>query len=340
MPTDVLFLEPDNFTDQMWGGDWIPRFKSLPPRPGPVAESWEFSTRAERPTWARLPGGGRAPLTAIAGEFPILIKFIDAADDLSLQVHPSDDQHPSGGKSEAWLILDVGHGPADGYVYAGFNKEKADGFASRDAFESVFFDALAQANAMGPSQDPKIREKAERLLVPFVNKIKVRPGDVIEVRPGLIHATGRGVRLFEIQQDSDVTYRVWDWNRPDAKKLLAGKTEFRELHLAEARRVLDFKPVAPEDVRPAPHGDTLIREADGKFALDRLRFKIKGDRAVLAKRQGFQVLTAIKGSVSFDGMSDKILGQGHSAFVPAGAPAVELVATDGPAEVLRSYVPV
>lgn len=345
--TSALPLDPANFTDQMWGGDWIPRLKGLPPENGPIGESWEFSARPERPSFV-IVGGRRISLLDLISEHrqklfgsatPILIKFIDARDDLSLQVHPSDGQAEPGaeGKSEAWVVLDTETAAGDGYIYLGFHPDKAAGFPDREAFASAFFDALNQANSLGPSADPAVRAKAERLIVPFLNKIRVKPGEVYEIRPGVVHAMGRGVRIYEVQQSSDTTYRVWDWNRPDAKKLQQGVVAFRPLHLKEARSVLDFRAFPPEEFRPAPSPEgVLILEHDKRFAAARMLLAKTGDTTTIDTGGRYRVLTLVRGRAK---VGDVSLSAGHSAFVPACVKNVTLEAVAAPAEVIASYVP-
>jgi mannose-6-phosphate isomerase class I len=178
-----LRLQADNFADYMWGGDWIPRMKGLPVPNAPVAESWEFSGHKERPSLVYLANGASVPLTTLIEKFPaeilgeslartrparvpILLKFIDSKDDLSLQVHPPADyaarvEHDSG-KAESWIILETGRETGEGFIYIGFNPDKAASYADAASFEESFLSAIQQANSLGPSVDPAVREKAER----------------------------------------------------------------------------------------------------------------------------------------------------------------------------------
>lgn len=143
-------------------------------------------------------------------EFPLLFKFIDANDVLSVQVHPDDkmaaEKHNAYGKTELWYVVDA---KPDSKIYTGFNK-------TTDA--KTFSEFLNQGNV-------------EELL----NVEDAKSGDVFFLPAGRIHAIGAGVLLAEIQQTSDITYRVFDWNRKDDK----GKS--RELHTELALEALDFK---------------------------------------------------------------------------------------------------
>lgn len=365
-----LRLQRDNFTDNQWGGDWIPRWKGLPVPAQPVGEAWEFSAHANRPSLVDI-GGAHVPLNEVMksapvylfgdalarrlnGAAPFLLKFIDSRDDLSVQVHPDDDyaraHERDNGKAESWVILGVGTGPGDGFLYVGFDSRRADGFATNDDFREAFLSAIDQANGEGPSEDPRVREKAERLVLPFLNRIPVRPGEVYDLPPGTIHAVGRGVRLFEIQQDSDVTYRVWDWNRPDSKKLKEGKREFRALHLAHAKHVIDFAAKPPEAYRREPvlvpvagegkrSRSILLEDSGRRFAADRLEI-FEGGSARLPGN--FCVITVVSGQAVIETGAESRswgeLSEGHSALVPAAA-ALAGVVVRGPALLIRSYVP-
>jgi mannose-6-phosphate isomerase len=352
-----LRLSVDNLTDHMWGGQWIRSFKDLAPSASPVGEAWELSARPEHPSRVEVGAGVSVSLTElvrdhatfILGEklvraygerLPLLTKFIDAADDLSVQVHPDDAHLPAGesGKSESWLILATERGAENGFIYLGFDSMKADAYPTRAAFADAFFDALNQANSMGPRDDAAVRARAERVVLPFLNRVRVKPGDVFNVRPGVVHAIGRGVRLFEIQQASDLTYRVWDWNRPDAKERAAGRLAFRPLHLKEARRVMDFDADAAETGSATLLGENereLVREFKDRFLLTRIDLK-PGLEYTLETNGVFQALTIIDGNVALGGVSAQ---RGRSVLIPAALERVTLRST-APAVVLRATVPV
>lgn len=144
------------------------------------------------------------------GEFPILIKFIEAQENLSVQLHPSDTlakkRHNSFGKTEMWYITE-----------AESNAELIVGFK-----ESITIDRYKDILAKGQLED-------------VLNKIKVEEGEVFFIKPGLVHAIGAGVTLAEIQQTSDVTYRLYDWLRVDKE----GRS--RELHTDLALEAIDFQ---------------------------------------------------------------------------------------------------
>ncbi|MCF6243123.1 MAG: class I mannose-6-phosphate isomerase [Bacteroidales bacterium] len=143
-------------------------------------------------------------------EFPVLIKFIDAADDLSIQVHPDDlyaqKRHKSYGKTEMWYIVQA---DKDAELITGFAKECS---------KPEYLAALNSGN-----------------LLDLLNEEKVSVGDVFFIPPGRVHAIGKGILLTEIQQTSDITYRIFDWGRTDSNG------NHRELHTDLALDVIDFK---------------------------------------------------------------------------------------------------
>lgn len=153
---------------------------------------------------------GNSVVERFGSEFPILIKFIDAKQDLSIQLHPNDElakkRHNSFGKTEMWYIMDA---DKDAELIVGFNKNVSRAQYAKSIEEDSLLDLL--------------------------NYEKVRKGDTFFINTGKIHAIGAGVMLAEIQQTSDITYRVFDFNRKDK----AGN--FRELHTDLALDAIDYE---------------------------------------------------------------------------------------------------
>ena len=229
----LLRFEPI-FQYRMWGGRKLEGLVAEPlPADQPIGEAWILSDRADFPSAvAEGPLKGKTVHELIAldrqgmfgtqsdkfEKYPLLLKFLDAREMLSVQVHPSD-QHrdllPPGerGKTEAWLVLDSDPGSS---IYAGLRP---------GATEAEMREALHDGTV-------------ESLLASFSPK----PGDGLFIEAGTVHALGGGVLVFEVQQNSDVTFRLFDWNRVDAK---TGKT--RELHIDESIQSTDFAkgPVMP-----------------------------------------------------------------------------------------------
>ncbi|MCL2596857.1 MAG: class I mannose-6-phosphate isomerase [Paludibacter sp.] len=153
---------------------------------------------------------GKSIYEKFGGNFPLLFKLIDADDKLSIQVHPNDtiswERHKTFGKTEMWYIIDA---EEDSELILGFAK---------DTTPSEFSSSLKNGT-----------------LELLLKKIKVRIGDVIFIPAGLVHAIGKGILLAEIQQSSDITYRVYDYNRKDDSGVE------RELHIEQAIDVINYK---------------------------------------------------------------------------------------------------
>lgn len=220
-------LFADNFHAIVWGGNRLKPMKNLPADNEPVGESWEISAvEGSRSVVKNGPLKGRdlASLTEeygalMLGEavqekygnvFPLLIKFIDAAQDLSIQVHPDDDlartRHSKFGKTEMWYIMKAEPGAK---LYAGF-KSPISKYEYEKRIEDGSICEVLQAH-------------------------DVQAGDVFYIPAGRVHAICGGILLAEIQQSSDVTYRIFDYNRMG----LDGKP--RQLHTEWAKDALDYQ---------------------------------------------------------------------------------------------------
>ncbi|GAB4287046.1 MAG: class I mannose-6-phosphate isomerase [Marinilabiliales bacterium] len=221
------------YKEKIWGGNALEKYfnRSIPFEN--CGESWEISGVQDNISVVEngfLKGNNLQELIEvymgdIVGEwvykkfgieFPLLIKFIDAKDILSLQVHPGDEyarkKHKAYGKTEMWYVIDA---EANSTIITGF-KKKID-------------------------KQKLIKHLEENTVIDVLNFEKVKPGDVFFIPSGRVHAIGKGVFLAEIQQVSDITYRLYDWNRKDQNGNL------RELHLDHALDVIDFE--IPESYR-------------------------------------------------------------------------------------------
>ena len=244
--------------------------------------------------------------------FPLLVKLIDAEENLSIQVHPNDAEAARLGdrlgKTECWYILDAAPGAA---IYLGLQPG-----VSVDEFAAACRAARGDAAAL-------------------LRRIPVSAGMTILTPAGTVHAIGAGVLLYELQQPSDITYRLDDWGRVDAN----GRP--RQLHLAEGLAVLkpDYRPdpIAPIDLATGA-GRRQFLVACRYFALERIA--LAGGEIVPVDALGSpQVLTCLRGraEVSVDGLSG-VLNAGESVVIPARAADNTLAATT-PAVVLRAWVP-
>ncbi len=219
MRAGPIRFAPEAMT-KVWGGRRLAERLGRKIPDGPVGECWEISARPEARTHAITgPRPGATPDELLGAPFPLLVKTLDAADRLSVQVHPGLDAAAiipgAESKHELWVVLDV---TPDAVLWRGF-KNGADR------------DVVAKASRDGSIAD---------LLV----EIHPRPGDIIEIPPGTVHAIGPGCLLLEVQESSDTTFRAFDWNRPG----LDG--EPRELHVDEALACFRFADVGPALLRP------------------------------------------------------------------------------------------
>lgn len=193
-----------------WAGKRLAVLKNLSNEASmSLGESWEIS-RLEEGLSLDVHGMGLNSFSQ--SELPYLVKFIDTDKPLSVQVHPHDKYAAKYedclGKTECWIILEAAQGSG---IYLGFKEEVT---------EVDFFKDVENGND----------------LTQYLQFHPVKPGDFFYVPAGSVHALGGGITLAEIQQSSGVTYRVWDWNRVDESG------ESRELHIEQAKAVLNFSP--------------------------------------------------------------------------------------------------
>lgn len=313
---------------RLWGGQRITNWLGLPPPvPERLGESWEVYA-SNRIRNGHLRGWslhqatrvypqqliGQRALERYGGSFPLLAKFIDANDRLSLQVHPDDtyahryEAHTGfHGKTEAWYILDARPGAE---VYYGLRA----GVTQAD---------FAAAVGAGEAED-------------LVNRVPVQAGDVIFVPPGTPHAINEGIMIFEIQESSDLTYRLYDYNRRDP---VSG--ELRELHLDKGLDVLQLTPLdvakpRPVACGPAAGGNLLV--ACDHFALEHWQLD---DPVTLASDPAtMEILTVIEGTGELVWERGRLaLRCGDTVVIPAMLVEWTMRPTTCGWRVLRSYVP-
>jgi mannose-6-phosphate isomerase len=248
--------------------------------------------------------GASAPLK----QFPLLLKFLDCAKTLSVQVHPNDAQAakldpPDLGKTEAWVVLAAEPGSL---IYAGLKP--------------------------GVDRAMLERETKRGTCDQCLHSFTPQAGDCVLIEAGTVHALGAGLLVAEIQQASDTTYRLFDWNRVDRD----GKP--RELHVEQALDTIDFSRGPVEPVHPralAEHGGERLIACD-KFVLDRWRLSGRRD---LSRDNRFHILTLIEGRAVLTSADSKHqLERGDTVLIPASAPAVEIVSA-GAATLLDMYLP-
>jgi mannose-6-phosphate isomerase len=301
------------YMPRVWGGRMLEcEYRRTLPDDAPYGESWEIVDReAEQSVVAGGPLAGSTlhelwttRRAEIFGEglpdsprFPLLIKVLDARDDLSIQVHPPAAIAPSLGgepKTEMWYIARADPGAK---LYAGLKAG-----VTRGAFEAALADGT---------------------VADVVHVIEPATGDSIFIPSGRLHAIGAGFLIHEIQQNSDTTYRVFDWNRMG----LDGKP--RQLHVAESLRSIDFDDFEPG--MDAPRG-TVIAEC-GHFRVEKLELTT-GETAANARPDRFSIISVAEGEVAdADG---RTFGKGDFFLLPRGDTALTATA---PATLLRTTLP-
>jgi mannose-6-phosphate isomerase len=327
MPT-ILRPVPD-LRERVWGGR---RLGS--PRGQPIGEAWvagPSSTVVEGPdsgrTLAEIAARdgaafvGRNAWARMGDRFPLLVKLLDPAEWLSVQVHPDDAmarrlEGPEAlGKTEAWYVLD----------------------AARDA-ELI----LGVRRGIGAAVVRAALAEGSGALLPYLSRHHARPGDTIPIPAGTLHTVGPGLFLYEIQQPSDLTYRCDDWGRQ--------ATPERPLHIAQA--LASLRPASRPRPRQAPDGARVTLVACEQFVLKRLR--VEPDRPAVLEPGGASVhiLTAVDGPVrllpvsSGDVVNDGprtrsepiVLGVLETAVVSAASSAYAIDAPT-PTRVLLARVP-
>jgi mannose-6-phosphate isomerase len=227
--------------------------------------------------------------------FPLLIKIIDAREDLSVQVHPDDtlaqQRYEQNGKTEMWYVV---HAEENAGIFVGFNKP----VEKQDYIHAVQNKAMASILQFYP----------------------VKKGDLFYIPAGTVHALGKGVRVVEIQQPSDITYRIYDWDRVDDSGLP------RELHIAEAVEAIHFneKEVYKIEYQEKTNATTTLFRS-GLFNINAIIFN-KPLQKNYSAIDSFVVYTCVEGEVHLFGDDfHEVIYAGETALIPASVPEINLV---------------
>ena len=307
----------------IWGGEKIIPFKQLDAQQEQVGESWEISGVKDNETIIASGEHQGKPLNQLVAElkaelvgkdnyerfgneFPLLIKFIDARQDLSIQVHPTDEiAHRQGkprGKTEMWYIMDCDPGAK---LYCGLRQQITPERYKEMVEDDTICDALAQ--------------------------YEVSEGDVFFLPAGRIHAIGAGCFLAEIQQTSDVTYRIYDFKRRDKDG------NYRQLHTHEAAESINYQvesdyrthytPMKNEGVQlvQCPYFTTAVYDLDEPMTLD------------YSELDSFVILIGLSGSATItdEEGNQTSLKAGETLLVPATAQELKV---EGNVKFLETYV--
>jgi len=309
----------------IWGGSDICPFKGITPVKQAIGESWEISNVEGNDSLVAngsLKGQSLSKLIEDYGEnlvgekvmsrfgttFPLLIKFIDAQKDLSIQVHPDDKlaakRHHSFGKTEMWYVINA---TGDAALYSGFSKA---------------IDA-----------DDYVKRIQNNTFMEILNRFKVNKGDVFFIPAGRVHAIGAGCFVAEIQQTSNITYRIYDYDRKDA----AGNT--RELHTELAKDAINYtlednykttytpKANTPVNIASCPYFNTNLLDIDQQV--------IRNHTAL----DSFVIYICMEGSLTLTDDNDfnVTLRKGQTVLVPALNKKVKLTPSKK-AKLLETYI--
>ncbi len=299
------------FKDYLWGGNRLKQLYNKINNLPVTAESWELSCHPDGESMVANGDFAGQSLSAVLkanpqlvantftadSKFPILIKFIDAAKDLSVQVHPSDETadvtHGEEGKAEMWYVVKC---EPQSYIYYGLNQEV--------------------------SQERLKRRAKDGSVCKILNRVLVHEGDIFFIHPGTIHALGKGVIIAEIQQNSNTTFRVFDYCRTDAQ----GKQ--RPLHVERASEVIQYQPVIPDQAGE----NNLMHTNQYDFAriftcpyFKVSRIRCRENITLCSDAGSFHSLLVIQGRGILQYQDKQYsLQAGDSYFIPAGAGSYEI----------------
>lgn len=304
------------FVEKLWGGQKLAKYlaKDIPFET--TGESWEVSAVGERVSEVAegpLTGNSLVDLAevymgellgdevwnAFGTDFPLLIKFIDAADDLSVQVHPDDDlaykRYGQNGKNELWYVVAADPGAE---LVLGFEK----------SMDKQSFLELVQQQRLSTA----------------LHRKQVSRGDAFFIPAGLVHAIGKGVLIAEIQQSSDTTYRIDDFNRTD----INGNK--RELHIAEALEAIHFEQEVTDPLAYSLKADKPVQLFDSEYFRVRIIDLRKRCEIDYAKRNSFTIFMCPEGNATINTETHTIqIDKGETVFLPAVFNYVELETKQG-----------
>jgi len=311
------------FKEKVWGGNKLHSILKKEIKSDKTGESWEIScvpNNLSVVSNGNLRGAtiqelietykqnlvGEKVYKVFGNVFPLLIKFIDASDDLSIQVHPDDNfakkRHKENGKNEMWYIVDADDNTD---IIVGVNND----FTKKEYLEVV----------------------KENNLKSILNYEKIKKGDVFYIPAGRIHAIMKGTLLAEIQQNSDLTYRIFDWNRKDLKG------NYRELHTKLASDVVELKKQDDYFIKYNNQKQNENLVSNNYFTINYMNI----DKAVkkdLSKNDSFFIYMCTKGALTIDYKGEKFnLGMGETILIPASIKQISLL-PKSKSELLEVYI--
>lgn len=321
------FLFEPNLHSVVWGGNQLRPYKGLEPSDEPIGESWEVSavpTSTSIISNGELAGKdlisaigqcpneilGKAVNVKFHGKLPLLVKFIDAKNDLSIQVHPNDEmamrEHGKMGKSEMWYVIKADE---RAHLYAGFKQEITPEEYQKRIADGTITDVLADH--------------------------QVKDGDVFYLPAGRVHAICGGIMLAEVQQSSDVTYRIFDYNRPG----MDGKP--RELHTELAAKALDYHVTDNYRTEYVDTSNKAIQIMDTPYFDVRIMEITKPFHRDLFKYDSFIITMCIEGACKIQVRStgeEILLKEGNSTLIPASIADYDIIPQDGKTRILDAFI--
>ena len=321
-----LLFEP-NLHPVVWGGNRLRPYKGLEPTDEPIGESWEVS--AVPSSTSIIANGewkGKDLISVINeqpdailgkkvnekynGKLPLLVKFIDAKHDLSIQVHPNDEMamrnHGKMGKTEMWYVIKADEGA---HLYAGFKQEITADEYQRRISDGTIIEVLADH--------------------------QVHTGDVFYLPAGRVHAICGGILLAEVQQSSDVTYRIYDYDRPG----MDGKP--RELHTDLAAQALDYHVENNYRTEYSDSSNKAIQIVDTPYFDVRVMEVSKPFHRDLIKYDSFIITMCLEGDckIHIRSTGDEILlKEGNSTLIPAAIANFDIIPQQGVTRILDAFI--
>lgn len=321
-----LLFEP-NLHPVVWGGSQLRPYKGMEPTDEPIGESWEVS--AVPSSISIISNGeyagqdlisvvtenpdailGRAVNEKYHGQLPLLVKLIDAKRDLSIQVHPNDEmalrEHGCMGKSEMWYVISAAPGS---FLYAGFDHQITPEEYQQRVADGTITDVLARH--------------------------EVKAGDVFYLPAGRVHAICGGILLAEVQQSSDVTYRIFDYNRLG----MDGKP--RQLHTEQAARALDFNVVDNYRTEYADPSNRAVQVINSPYFKVRVMDITSSFHRDLRKYDSFVISMCIDGDCTLRVRStgdEILLRKGYTTLIPAAIADYDVIPLNGKTTLLDAFI--
>lgn len=309
----------------LWGGEKILPYKGIVSDQKQIGESWEISGVKDNesvvaegpdagmmlPELLKRDGAklvGAANYERFSDEFPLLIKFIDARQDLSIQVHPNDEQawerHQSKGKTEMWYVVDADPGSS---LRSGFAKQ-----VTPEEYEASI---------------------ADNTITDLLAEYDIHAGDLFFLPAGRIHSIGAGAFIAEIQQTSNITYRIYDFNRVDAND------NPRELHTEQSKAVIDYSVQDDYRTHYKAEDNKRVELVSCPYFTTSLYNLTEQQNIDLANLDSFVIIICTEGEGKItDNNGEEIqMRQGESILVPATATALSIV-PNGKMKILTSWI--